>query len=162
MLQKAMPALMAAVAATSLAACGSDNKSSSKSTASTTTAAAAATPLTAAPTGNYTAAMTTKGLEGKGVVVHDVGNAGTWTMTLGTKKVSMKPPGHEAIVYPVVSVTKDKLTLGPNPLCSTATGRSQKSVYSESAVSGGVRFTVVKAPCPEDGGAIAAGIWKKG
>jgi hypothetical protein len=158
---RAVTAIVVVIAIPALAACGSSDKSGS-STSTKAPAAAAATPLTAVPSGKYTAVMTTKGLEAQGVVVRDVGNAGTWQMTLGAKKVSMKPPGHEAIVYPVVSITKTKLTLGPNPLCSTAAGRSHNSVYTEAGVGGGVEFKAVKAVCPEDGGAIAAGIWKTG
>jgi hypothetical protein len=138
------------LAALSLAACGSSKDKNSSS------------PLSAPPSGSYTAKMTTPDLQKAGVVVLDVGNAGTWHMTLGPKRLSVKPPLKEAITYPVVSVTKDKLTLGPNPECSTAKGRSQKSVYTESQVSGGVEFKAVDVACHEDGGAITAGVWKKG
>lgn len=160
---KAMSATLI-FAAVSMAACGSSSNGSrgTSSSATSTAASAPAAPLTAPPGGAYTASMTTKGLEAAGVVVRDVGNSGTWHMSLSAKKVSLKPPFNGPIVYAVVSVTKRTLTLGPNPECSTAKGRSQKSVYTESQVGGGVQFKAVHFACPEDGGAITAGIWKKG
>jgi hypothetical protein len=146
------------------AGCGSSSggKASSASSTSTTATSAPATPLTAPPSGSYSATMTTKGLESAGVIVRDVGNAGTWHLTLSKKKLTLKAPYKDAFGYPVVAVTKDKLTLGPEPECSTAKGRSQKSIYTESQSAGGLLFKAVHFACPEDGGVITAGIWKKG
>jgi hypothetical protein len=155
---------MLILAAVSVAGCGSSSggKAGSSGASSSAASSAPAGPLAAPPSGKYSATLTTKGLEGAGVVVRDVGNAGTWQMTLSAKKLTLKPPFKDAFDYTVVSVTKDKLTLGPNPECSTAKGRSQKSVYSESQGAGGVLFKAVHFACPEDGGVITAGPWKKG
>jgi len=82
-------------------------------------------------------------------------------MSIGPHTLTFTPPGHPASTYSIVSLTKSRITLGPNPDCSTAVGKSQNSVFTLSQSGGGVRFVAVKKACKEDVGALAVAPWHK-
>jgi hypothetical protein len=113
------------------------------------------------PSGQYVATLTSAGLEAVGVDVVGVGGGGVWHMSIGPHKLTFTPPGHPASAYSIVNLTKSQITLGPNPDCSTAVGKSQNSVFTLSQSGGGVRFVAVKEACKEDVGALAVAPWHK-
>jgi hypothetical protein len=147
-----------------VAGCGSD--SSKKTTASTTTAPA--TPAAASTTpksiaGKYTAQLTSDGLKAVGVDYVNVGGGGLWHLTVTKDKLSMTPPppAHDPTKYAIVSAKAGRLTLAPNKDCSTTEGKTQKSTFTFSESSAGLKFTAVKVACKEDGGSLAVAPWHK-
>src|SRR4051812_20330127 len=107
---------LAAAALATVSGCGSSSSSSTTSEGSGGRPAAA-TP-SGPPNGAYVAKMTTPALKAAGVDTVAVGNAGTWKMSIDGKRVSLKPPYHDASAYRVVSLTANKLTVAGNPQCS--------------------------------------------
>jgi hypothetical protein len=58
-------------------------------------------------------------------------------------------------------VTASRITLGPNPQCSTTFGRTHNSVFRLTHTASGLRFTKVAIACKEDGGALTVATWQK-
>jgi hypothetical protein len=161
---KSLAAATAALLAAAFCAsgCGSSSTSSSASAPSGTATASVpvqSQPLTKVPSGRYVATLTSAGLQAQGVDVVGVGGGGVWHLSISPHKLTFTPPGHSASSYSIVSLTKSRITLGPNPQCSTAVGKSQNSVFTLSQAGGGVRFVAVKKACTEDVGALAVAPW---
>ncbi len=135
---------------------------SSGSTASSSTPNAAAAP-TLPPSGKYVATLTTSDLAAVGVDTANVGGGGVWHLSIGPRKMTLTPPPPEenSTTYPVVSVTKNRLTLGGERACSVYSGRKDKSVYTISTSPQGLQFVAVKVACKEDGGSLTVGHWTK-
>jgi hypothetical protein len=142
-----------------LAACGSSSNSSSSSSS---TAAKATAPAVASP-GHYKAHLTTKAIDAQGVQSIDIGGGGLWTLTITPKTVAWKGPlaTNPTSSYKIVSSSKGSLTLAGNPECSVHSARTQQTSFKVASKNGGLAFTPVHVACKEDGGVIAAGVWKK-
>ena len=93
----------------------------------------------------------------------NVGGGGVWHLSISpsTMKLTPPPPEENSTTYPVVSVTKNRLTLGGERACSVYSGQTDKSVYTISTSPQGLQFAAVKVACQEDGGALTAGSWTK-
>jgi hypothetical protein len=116
-----------------------------------------------AESGTYTSHLQTKDLDAQGVVTHDIGGGGIWTLKLTKTTAVWKGSlaSNPEVRYPVVSSVKGRLTLGPNPECSTNAGRTQRTVFTVAKKDGRLAFKPVHIACKEDGGVLAAGSWKK-
>ena len=156
-----VPMALLGALALALTGCGSSGSTASSSTPSSTANAAAAPTLP--PSGKYVATLTTAGLAAVGVDTANVGGGGVWHLSIGPSKMTLTPPPPEenSSTYPVVSVTKNRLTLGGNPDCSVYSAKIEKSVYSISTSSQGLQFVAVKVACKEDGGTLTAGHWTR-
>jgi hypothetical protein len=112
--------------------------------------------------GNYTAMLSRSGLDASGIDTGNVGGTGVWHLSITRRSLTFKPPQpYPATTYPLVSVTADRITLGPEAACSTTFGRTHKSVFRLAQTAAGLRFIKVAVACPEDGGALAVAPWRK-
>ena len=141
--------------ALAVAGCGS----SSSETTSTPSRSVAAPTLP--PSGKYVGKLTTSGLAAVGVDTVNVGAGGVWHLAISPTKMKLTSPTGDDTIYPVVAITKNRLTLGGNPLCSVNTAQTQRSVYTVSTSPQGLQFVAVKVACKEDGGALTVGRWTK-
>jgi hypothetical protein len=114
-------------------------------------------------TGKYTAQLTSDGLRAAGVDYVNVGGGGLWHLTVTKNKLSLAPPppADDSTDYAIASVKAGQLTLGPEKACSTTEGKTQKSTFTFSESSAGLKFNAVKVACKEDGGSLAVAPWHK-
>jgi hypothetical protein len=138
------------------AGCGSSGSESTASSAPKATAPALP------PSGQYVSKMNAKRLAAAGVDTANVGGGGVWHLSVAASKVTITPPKPaDPTTYPVVALAKHRLTVGGNKDCSVFEGQSQKSVYTISTSTQGLKFAAVKIACKEDGGSITAGLWTR-
>jgi hypothetical protein len=142
-----------------LAACGSSSNSNSSTSSST---AASSAPAVAAP-GTYKAHLSTKQIDAQGVQSIDIGGGGIWTLNITPTTITWKGAlaSNPTVSYKIVSSKKGSLTLAGNPECSVHSARTQQTTFKVESKDGGLAFTPVHIACKEDGGVIAAGVWKK-
>jgi hypothetical protein len=111
--------------------------------------------------GNYTAKLSEGGLEAAGVDTVNVGGPGVWHLSITHESLTFKPPVKEATKYRLVSLTATRITLGPNPDCSTKLGRTHDSIFRLAQTAAGLRFIKVTIACKEDAGALSVAAWRK-
>jgi len=112
--------------------------------------------------GNYTAMLGRSGLDASGIDTGNVGGSGVWHLSITRRSLTFRPPNpYPATTYPLVSVTADRIKLGPEAACSTTFGRTHKSIFKLVPTAAGLRFIKVAVACPEDGGALAVAPWRK-
>jgi hypothetical protein len=111
--------------------------------------------------GNYVAKLSEAGLEAAGIDTVYVGGPGVWPLSITPKSVTFTPPQKEPTKYRIVGLTATRITLGPNPECSTKFGRTHNSIFRLAHTAAGLRFTKVTTACKEDVGALAVAAWRK-
>jgi hypothetical protein len=159
---RSVPFTLLGALALAVAGCGSSSSTSSTTTPASAKQASGAVAPTLPPSGKYVAKLTTAALAAVGVDTLNVGGGGLWHLSISPSKMTLTPPRPaEPDSYRVVALTKNRLTLAGNPLCSVLSGQKNKSVYTISTSPQGLRFVGVKIACKEDGGSLTAGRWTK-
>jgi hypothetical protein len=124
--------------------------------------ALSATPSQVSVYGNYVATLSRAGLDASGIDTGNVGGTGVWHLSITRRWLTFRPPPpYPATTYPLVGVSADRITLGPEQACSTKFGRTHKSVFNLVRTAIGLRFVKVVVACSEDGGALAVAPWRK-